>query len=1026
MKHWHLSRRVTTFGLILIGAWLSSRGTVRANPPAKPVDYSRDIKPILSNSCYACHGPDAARRKAHLRLDQRTEAIKKAIKPGDAANSPLFERIASDDPDEQMPPATSKKERLKPEQVELIRRWIDQGAKFDLHWAFIRPTRPALPVVKNKSWPLNPVDYFIAAGQDAHGLTPSPEADRVTLVRRLSFDLTGLPPEPAVVNAYVNDTTAEADDKLVTRLLDSPHYGERMALYWLDLVRFADTGGYHSDNHRDVTLYRDYVIEAFNKNKPFDRFTIEQLAGDLLPHPTTEQKIASGYNRMLMTTEEGGAQAKEYLAKYAADRVRNTSVVWLAATMGCCECHDHKFDPYKTKDFYSFAAFFADLKELAVGRQEQTPMPTSEQDAKLHRLDEQIVSLRTALERQTPELAAGRAAWEKRVRAELAVQQPGWNTLKPTKVVSRGGATLTVQGDRSVLSSGKNPAKDIYTVTLATNQQRITGLRLEVLTHPSLANHGLSRDNGNFVLTGFEVEVSTRAKPQLQPVKIHAARADYEQDRFPIVHALDDDPNTGWAVDGHFKPANHAAVFVFAQPIAGGEGTTLTIRLKHESIYARHNIGRFRLSLTSVERPALPTVIVPDDVATALAVASEKRSAQQKTTLASYYRGIAPETKALRAQITKLEAEKNAVLKAVPTTLVSMAASPRVMRILPRGNWLDDSGEVVTPAVPAFLSTPKVHEGRATRLDLAQWMVARDNPLVARVIVNRLWMLVFGQGLVKTADDFGAQGEAPSHPELLDWLAVEFMDSGWDIKHMLRLMVTSRTYRQSSHAVKELRERDPANRLLARQGRFRIDAEMVRDNALAISGLLSRKIGGPSVKPYQPAGYWQYLNFPTREYYADHGSSQYRRGLYTYWQRTFPHPSLIAFDAPSREECTVERPRSSTPLQALVLLNDPTYVEAARVFAEHMIKQGGAGLAERLDWAYRRAVSRGVRPEEVKVLAEVYHKHHAEYTADRQAAQKLVSTGEWRVPLDIDVVELAAWTSVARVILNLHETITRN
>jgi hypothetical protein len=828
-----------------IGLVLALAGTLAAAPPApKPVDYSRDIKPLLADRCYTCHGPDQGRRKAGLRLDVREVAVKKAIKPGDAAASTLLERIASDDPDHKMPPARSKKKPLTAEQVELVRRWVNEGAKFDQHWAYIKPVRPALPSIQNKAWARNAIDYFIAAGHEAQGLKPSPEADRVTLLRRLSLDLIGLPPTPTEVDTFVNDTGPRAYEKAVDRLLDSPHYGERMALYWLDLVRFADTGGYHSDNHRDITLYRDYVVSSFNRNKPFDRFTLEQLAGDLLPQVTRETQIASGYNRLVMTTEEGGAQAKEYIAKYQADRVRNASVVWLAATMGCAECHNHKFDPYLTRDFYSFAAFFADLKEIPVGRQEQTPLPTPEQAAQLKKIDDQLATVRAELGKRAPALDVAQAAWAKQQRAALAANRPDKAT--------------------------------------------------------------------------------------------------------------------------------------------------------------------------------------PENIRKILGLPPEKLSSKDKETLSTHYRRLAPESAPLVAKIAQLEGQRKQMVQTIPTTLVSMAVAPRAVRILPRGNWLDDSGEVVTPAVPRFLSGSEVVGRQANRLDLAQWLVSRDNPLVARVFVNRLWKICFGQGLVRTLDDFGAQGELPSHPQLLDWLAVEFMDNGWDVKHLLHLMVESATYRQTSHAGKELRERDPANRWLARQGRFRIDAEMVRDTALEISGLLVRKIGGPSVKPYQPAGYWSYLNFPKREYYADHGADQYRRGLYTYWQRTFPHPSLVAFDAPSREECTAERPRSSTPLQALVLLNDPTYVEAARVFAEHIIKQGGKATGDRLAWAYRRVVSRGIRPEEAKLLSDLYEKHRTEYAAERQAAQKLISTGERPVPTDIDSTELAAWTSVARVILNLHETITRN
>jgi hypothetical protein len=807
-------------------------------PAEPPVNYSRDIKPLLTGRCYACHGPDEGQRKAKLRLDVRESALKKAIKPGNAAESPLILRISSDKPDQVMPPPKAKKELLTKGQIELLRRWIDQGAKFDIHWAYVKPARPPLPEVKDKNWPRNAIDRFIAAEQDKRGYKPAAKADRITLVRRLSFDLTGLPPTPAQVAAFVNDKSPEAYEKVVGRLLASPQYGERMAMYWLDLVRFADTGGYHSDNHRDITLYRDYVIKAFNANKRFDQFTIEQLAGDLLPKATTETKIASGYNRLLMTTEEGGAQAKEYLAKYAADRVRNASTVWLAGTLGCAECHNHKFDPYTTKDFYSFAAFFADLQEVAVGRQPDTPIPTLEQAVRLAKVEEKLKPLTAVLGKQTPELDAAQAAWEK--------------SLKPEQIKA-----------------------------------------------------------------------------------------------------------------------------------------------------------------------------LPKNIAAILAIEAAKRNDAQKQAFAGHYRTIAPLLEPARKELAELQRQKAAIDKTIPRTLVSASSSPRMMRILPRGNWMDDSGKVVAPAVPEFLANLESKD-RATRLELARWLTSPDNPVVARVFVNRLWKLMFGQGLVKTLDDFGTQGALPTHPQLLDWLAAEFIASGWDVKHMVKLMAMSSTYRQSSHASKELRERDPGNQWLARQGRFRLDAEMVRDNALAISGLLSPKIGGPSVKPYQPDGYWQYLNFPVRVYQNDHGEDLYRRGLYTYWQRTLPHPSLTAFDAPSREECTVERPRSSTPLQALVLLNDPTYVEAARALAERIIKDGGKTSAERLGYVCRLALSRDIKPAEQKVLTALYEKHLGEYSADKEAAQKLVKTGERPLPKDVDLAELAAWTSVARVILNLHETITRN
>jgi hypothetical protein len=674
---------------------------------------------------------------------------------------------------------------------------------------------------------------------EREGLSPAPETDRRTLIRRLYFDLTGLPPAPEEVDAFLADRDPRAYERLVERVLRSPHFGERMAIYWLDQVRYADTAGYHSDNERNVYLYRDYVITAFNDNMPFDRFTTEQLAGDLLPGATREQRIASGYNRLLQTTEEGGAQAKEYTAKYAADRVRNASSVWMGLTLGCAECHDHKFDPVTTKEFYRFEAFFADVNELPVGRQVQTPMPDKEQAERLKKLEAKIAPLQKVLDTATPQLEAEQQKWEMTIKT-------------------------------------KSPAA------------------------------------------------------------------------------------------------------------------------------------------------------LPKNITAILNVKADERAAKQKQELAGYYRAnVAPGLRKTSKRLSRLLKQKTDLTRGVPTTLVAMATPPRTMRVLKRGNWLDESGEVVTPGVPGALPPLKVEKRPATRLDLARWLVAPENPLTARVFVNRLWLLVFGQGLVKTADDFGSQGAWPTHAELLDWLAVEFRESGWDVKHMLKLMAMSATYRQSSVAGEKLRQQDPYNQLLARQSAFRLDAELVRDNALAVSGLLSRKIGGPSVKPYQPDGYWQYLNFPTRTWVADKGESQYRRGLYTFWQRTFLHPSLRAFDAPSREECAVDRPRSNTPLQALVLLNDPTYVEAARTLAERTFRSDKDNK-NRIQFVYHQVLARQAQPEEIALLENLYDKHLSDYRKDAKAAGALLHVGYRPAPADVPVAELAAWTSVARVILNLHETITRN
>jgi hypothetical protein len=1013
--------------LPLLVSLLVPVSSLHADSP-RTIEFNRDVRPILSDKCFACHGPDKGRRKADLRLDVEKEAKETrdggaAIVAGKPAESKLYQKITASNEKQRMPPAKFVKS-LSPREIETLKLWIEQGAKWQEHWSQIAPKRPTLPKVADKAWARNAIDHFVLARLEEDKLKPAAEADRRTLIRRLTFDLTGLPPTPEEVDAFVNDMAPNAYEKVVDRLLTSKHFGERMAIYWLDVVRFADTAGYHSDNHRDITPYRDYVIRSFNDNKRFDRFTIEQLAGDLLPNATVEQRIASGYNRLLQTTEEGGAQAKEYLAKYSADRVRNTAVIWMGLTMGCCECHDHKFDPLTQRDFYSLAAFFADLQETAVGRQAQTPVPDQEYEADMKRLDAAVAEVRQKLATASPNATAFEE-WQRKLKERLAKGGSAWTPIKPEKLTSSGGATLSLLDDLAVLSSGKNSAKDTYTVTLHTDLARITGIRLEALQHASLPGKGLSRGNGNYVLTGFDVEVQTPNDKKPKRVKLSAAVADFSQSGFPVESLLKD-KGEGWAVDGHTKKENRQAVFTFAEPISGGAGTVLTIRMKQDSVYPQHNIGCFRLALTTADKPGLGKDAIPAAVVKAIQLDPEKRTQADKDALLSLYRSEAQEFDTLRKEIAKIEAERQNRSKAVPTSLVSMAVAPRPIRILKRGNWQDDSGEIVQPNTPASLPALGVSGRRATRLDLAKWMVAVDNPLPARVFVNRLWKLAFGQGIVRTLDDFGSQGTWPSHSDLLDWLAVEYRESGWDTKHMLKLMLMSQTYRQSSRVDDSLKQIDPYNYLLARQGRFRLDAEMVRDNALAVGGLLSKRIGGKSVKPYQPDGYWDYLNFPRRTWQKDTGDDQYRRGLYTYWQRTFLHPSLQAFDAPSREECTVERPRSNTPLQALVLLNDPTYVEAARAFAEKIVADGGADAAARIQFTYRRALGRPASANEVKLLDALYQHHKKEYAADAKAAEALLKVGDKPMPKEMDLAELAAWTSVARVVLNLHETITRN
>ena len=1003
---------------LLATALLAIVMTAADRPSPRPVDFDRDIRPILSENCFACHGPDAAKRKAKLRLDTKVGAFADlgghaAIVAGKPDESELIARVESPDPDERMPPPTAGTHKsLTPAQLDALRRWIASGADYKRHWAYETPVKVAPP----RGIATDPIDCFLLAKLAEKGLKPAPEADRVTLIRRLSFDLTGLPPSPAEVDAYVADTSPKAYEKVVDRLLDSPHFGERMAVAWLDWVRYADTIGYHSDNNREVWLYRDYVINAFNTNKPFDRFTVEQLAGDLLPYPTAEHRVASGYNRMLMTTQEGGAQAKEYIAKYAADRVRNASTVWLGSTLGCAECHDHKFDPFTTKDFYRFAAFFADIQEVPIGLQPETKFPTLSQQSRLDEIDSTMAGHRKALDTPTPALAALQSIWERE-------SKPGagrWVTMNPTAARSKSGSPLDIQADGSIVARGNAAVDDSYTLRFATERKGITAFRLESLPDDSLPSRGPGRaSNGNFVVSEFVATVAG------QPIALTNASATFAQDKMDVVAAIDGNPKTGWAVQGAIGRENHA-VFETKYDFGADSPTPFTIRID-QSHGDRHLLGKFRISATDAPRPikADPSTILSTTVRDALAIEPAKRTASQADALAAHYRSIAPALEPIRKALTEQGRERDRVLASAPSTLVASAGMPRPMRILPRGNWLDETGVEVTPAVPAFLGA-EVSGRRATRLDLAHWMVAPDNPLVARVFVNRLWKLTFGQGLVASLEDFGAQGGSPTHPELLDWLAVTFREDGWDTKRLMKRLAMTETYRRSSVADESRRAADPYNLWLARQGRFRLDAEFVRDDMLVVSGLLSPKIGGPSVKPYQPAGYWAHLNFPRRDWQNDHGDSLYRRAMYTYWMRSFLHPSLLAFDAPSREECTAQRSRSNTPLQALVLLNDPIFVEGARAFAERVLNQGGQDDESRLSFALRTALSRAPRPAERKILLTLLAKHRAHFRDHPKEADEFLHVGERPLPRDIAGAELAAWTSVARAILNLHETITRN
>ena len=972
-------KRLTALSIFLI--ILIGPNTAQAK---EKIQFNRDIRPLLSDNCFACHGPDEHERKGKLRLDiteggafEDRDGFQ-AIIPKDADNSEIIARMISDDEDEIMPPPETGK-KLNPQQIELIKQWINDGAEYEGHWSFNVPTKSIDPKT-------NPIDHFIESRLKNQEMQMSPVAASHTLIRRISLDLTGILPTPAEVNNFrkeYNEDPIKAVSNAADRLMKSSRYGERMATFWLDLVRYADSIGYHSDTNMDVYLYKEWVINSFNSNQRYDQFTREQIAGDLLPNPTDEQKVASGYNRLLQTTEEGGAQPKEYVAIYAADRVRNVSGAWLGGTLGCAQCHDHKYDPYTAKDFYSMAAFFADIKEKAVGRRDPgMSVATGQYKKQLAELDEKINALTAKTKVITPEIVAAQADWEKSLSTSSKPLLMKWHVIGPIPGGDSQKAFNTEFGpekgidpkavisgkkwqDRTDLADGK-----IHSLGNAANSAWYL-YRLIKSPTPTLLPISLGSDDG--------IRVWLNGKEILKNNPARGAAPDQEKVTLELKEG-----NNQFLM----KIINHAGGGGFYFKAAGNE--------------------------------------LPPAIAAAIRVPVNERNESQKQAIEQYYLSISPTMSETRSKIASLQKEKSDMQKNLPRTLVSISTKPREMRILPRGNWLDDSGEIVQPGIPEFLGKIDTKNEKANRLDLANWIISKENPLTSRAFVNRLWKLFFGIGISSNVDDLGSQGKWPSHPKLLDWLAVEFVESGWDIQHMIKLIVSSKAYTQSSIVSPNLNKKDPLNELFARQSRFRVDAEMIRDNALFLSGLLSEKIGGKSVKPYQPAGYWRHLNFPARKYSHDNNENQYRRGLYTHWQRSFLHPSLLAFDAPSREECTAERPRSNTPLQALVLLNDITYVESARSFAERIIKEGGTDPVARINWALQTALSRQGNEKEIKILSELQANQKARYTADVDSAKAFNGTGIKTAPDNIDPAELASWSTVARTILNLHETITRH
>ncbi len=997
---------------------------------AEDVEFNRDIRPILSNRCFTCHGPDATTRESDLRLDHRESATRpassggRAIVPGNIEASELIRRITSRDPEERMPPGKGSK-ALTAAQIQTIKSWIRQGAKYEAHWAFLAPGFPTRPTVQKKDWPRNELDYFVLARLEEQELKPAKEASRETLIRRVAFDLTGLPPTLKEIDAFLSDSSPDAYGRMVESYLNRPAYGEHMARHWLDLARYADSNGYQYDTEREQWVWRDWVINAYNKNKPFDEFTIEQLAGDLLPNSTPQQRLATGFNRNHGITIEGGIIDEEYRTEYVMDRLVTTGQVWLGLTVGCARCHDHKFDPISQKEFYQLYTFFNQVPERGMrgfDPQEQIPSPLAfrqqeEWDAQLDVLKAELNNPRN--------LEARLDEWAKELSRESG---KGWQVLDPQTMHSSGGTTLKKLEDNSLLASGANPRKDTYTITARTSERNVTAIRLQALTDKSLPGGGPGRhSNSNFVLSEFELTaISIQEPAKRRNIKFQQARADYSQKNYEISKAIDGTVagNNGWAVDGPTRKEPVTALFIAEMPFGFEGGTTLEFRLRHEASFDTHGIGRPRLSLTTDSPNQLTFNSVPAEIRRAAKTPKTERNAADAQKLKAYFLAYHDPRQELRDRIAALEKKKS---QGYPATMIMKELpQPRATHILNRGQY-NEPKEKVEANVPAiFPSLPK--GGPTNRLGFAHWLVNPKHPLTARVAVNRYWQRMFGVGLVKTAEDFGIQGELPSHPKLLDWLALEFIRSGWNIKHMQRLIVTSATYRQSSHVGREAYRKDPENRLLARGPRMRLDAEEIHDLALSISGLLVERVGGKSVYPYQPKGLWLELNNRpgySKAYPQGTGDALYRRGLYTFWKRTAPSPMMKLLDAPEREFCTIQRSRTNTPLQALLLLNGPQFVEAARHLAERMIKNGGATSNERLQYGFRLVTSQNPSPAELEVLQEAYTEDFQLFQKDEAAAQKLLQVGESPVQQGVDRVELAAYTSVARLLLNLNAAITK-
>lgn len=1034
-------------GVIGLYGWLASAAgaqEVKLPASARPadavgkVDFVKDVQPLFRTRCFSCHGPEKS--ESGLRLDQKKLALDggdtgRVFVPGRSSESRLLRIVAGQDDEVGVMPPEGEGTPLTADEIAVLRAWIDQGAVWpdgadapdrSSHWSFQPIQRPTRPAVRDGAWVESAIDAFILARLEADGISPSPPAPRATLIRRLYIDLLGLPPTPAEVNAFLQDQRPNAYRQLVERVFASPHYGERWGRHWLDLARYADSDGYEKDRPRPhAWRYRNWVIEALNADIPFDRFSRLQLAGDMVTDASVEDRVASGFHRNTLHNTEGGTDQEEDRVKKTVDRTNTLGTIWLGMTVGCAQCHSHKYDPLTQREYYQLYSFFNSIDEVDIDAPLPLELADYEQAQAAYDVVHQPLTDRVAAYIKD-QLPAAQAAWEATMPQSTAV----WRPVDPISAVSQHGAELRKQDDLSLLATGTNQVGDVYTVqAVVAPGELVTGVRLEVLPDKSLVKNGPGRaDNGNFVLTTFRLLAEPVDAADAQAavnVPLHAAQADFAQTDWPIAAALNDNPEDGWAVSPEVGK-RHVATFELKQPVQFTPGTRFTFVLDQNYTGNSHNLGRFRLSLTTA-RPPHSLEGFPSDVADLLAIAPGQRTAEQAGRVTTYFQTVDPELARLNAEVARhaRQAPKKSDIKAQAIVQTSTA---RQANIHIRGDFLQ-KGEPVKPLSPSILHPVHPRGETPDRLDLADWLFEEDNPLMARVTVNRIWQRIFGIGIVETVDDFGLQGDPPSHPELLDWLASEFHRQQFSLKQIQRTIVLSNTYRQSSATRGDLLEVDPENRLLARQARRRVEAEVIRDMALEVSGLLVERLGGPSVRPPQPTEYSGLTYANSAKWAVSKGGDAYRRGIYTFFQRTSPYPMLMTFDSPDSTECCAERSLSNTPLQALTLWNDPAFFECAQGLGRRLLSESAdvgdddTGLRSRAALAIQLCLARQPGDEELQDVIELYRDQRTLLEADEAAAKSVV--GKTKIPAGTSAGELAAWIIVGRTLMNLDEFITK-